>query len=246
MKEKQYTQLLSTATSLHTAATFIQTQIVAFEIKCNMHCAEITRSLDTIDANAKTLLLLSPNLNEENFALLKRLKTTIDQLQDDLNKNISKPLAVYAKEIAKCLAQLANKVTPHLTEPCEFDLNRVRTLAEETRAALIKSEHVLNKCLAVSKLCQTQLIVLDDTLQRLDLPNFIKLATKEAEHTAKHLQQLNAHLASMSLEEQPCRTEFLPLRKAVEGLGIQSGRLLESVPIAPSSSASPSAPRPTS
>ncbi len=225
MKLEKYRKLLIAATTLKTTATCLQNDIETFSEHIKIQCAEINNGLKSIQAEITSLTATATSLSAAQVNALQKLQQVLEKRSKELHKSLEKPILSQQKELDKITAAIAEKIEPHLLEPCEFDMPKICGLATETKVIVDAVKQQLGQCmLAVSK-CQSSIVALQNQAQQIDLPSFISHTTKQVEEACVELTQINAQLANTPDKVKQYQKEFFPLYSALAKLSLQSNLL---------------------
>ncbi len=241
MKKAKYLQLLNAASHISNALTLHDQQLTILSGKCKTTCAEISSNLSSMQ---QTVQEIDPNgcISSLQFETLHKFKTELEKIAKTLTKDLLKPAMQTDKELAAIKQNIELKISPALSEPSDFDLEVIKQLLQRSRPLLESCQQRVNACLADINIIQSKLDEVDKSIHRLDLPNDIQQATKDVEKATQDLSSLTVHLAQLPQGKERYRTEFLPLRAALEKLSLQSSALLKESPAkSPTSSEAPPA-----
>lgn len=224
MKRVKYLQLLNSASKAYNALTLHDQELKDFSLKCKTTCATVSSKLCAMQESISPLS--SDNISGTQLEMLHKLNVEIEQIRKEISKDLMKAASKTADSLASIKNTLEHKIAPDLVGEAENEVKLIKQLLDKSRPLLESCLQRVNLCLAELQSTQQKIDEIDKSIHRLDLPNDIKQTTRHLEKAAQDLSELNSHLSQLPHARQRFKTEFLPLRFALEKLSLQSAALL--------------------
>lgn len=218
MNEKKLMQLSSMAASVIATLEFQQRQLQEFQPPLRASSHAIQSNLEVISGNLVAISANPQPLGKSDIELLAKLKINLQKIGQEISRDIERPAMQFKKDLDHQHAIINDKLAKELIKPSTFSLDPLRNAVKKALDLVRNNNLDIDKILQETNNCQQKFGHTTAQLHRLNLPNEICSATKEAVKLTKDLNLLQNQLLNNPHGRELYQAQFLPLFDALDKL----------------------------